>query len=329
VVQLPRDWLGPREDLVPFGRRARGDGSDTPPKDERAAEDREPQVGPPVDDLVLSAEDFWGEGSAAVQNALQGPARRDPVSHAEADVPSLDEPRRLASAFAAARTRHHERKRTSRNWQRRLPRSARWRRWSERTVDPSRTKQTRDRLERVPVSLRASPHIGAAMLSAVGLLLGVWFIASAGGPSPRTSILPSRNPTIALRAGVSPFDLGEAAVAATRHHGSSHGRAQRARHVVKHNHPAPRSSGVAATPVRAVNALPSTPSVSGTSSSGVSGSSGSGGSGSGGGSGPVSSSGSGSGAGSGSGGSGGGSGGGSPPAGPVGPGAAFGPGHLG
>jgi hypothetical protein len=50
VVQLPaRDWLGPREELVPVGPSRR---SDSPPR----------------------ADDFWSEDSAALQDALQPPA---------------------------------------------------------------------------------------------------------------------------------------------------------------------------------------------------------------------------------------------------------------
>ncbi len=57
VVRLPRDWLGPREDLVPFGPRA-------------VSLDRD--AAPP------SAEDFWGEGAAAIHDALQPPANAHP-----------------------------------------------------------------------------------------------------------------------------------------------------------------------------------------------------------------------------------------------------------
>jgi len=53
VVRLPRDWLGPREELVPFGPRA-------------SSEDTE--------ELPPSAEDFWGERSAAIHDALEAPA---------------------------------------------------------------------------------------------------------------------------------------------------------------------------------------------------------------------------------------------------------------
>jgi hypothetical protein len=60
VVRLPRDWLGPREELVPFGPRA-------------SSEDTE--------ELPPSAEDFWGERSAAIHDALEAPAdaARGPV----------------------------------------------------------------------------------------------------------------------------------------------------------------------------------------------------------------------------------------------------------
>jgi len=60
VVRLPRDWLGPREELVPFGpRSASVEGHEPPPN----PEDRPP-----------SPADFWGEQSAAIQSALEAPA---------------------------------------------------------------------------------------------------------------------------------------------------------------------------------------------------------------------------------------------------------------
>ena len=55
VVRLPTDWLGSRDELVPIGRPDRTD-------------DAEPDVAMPP-----AAEDFWGEASAAVQDALQAP----------------------------------------------------------------------------------------------------------------------------------------------------------------------------------------------------------------------------------------------------------------
>lgn len=58
IVRLPRDWLGPRDELVPFGpRSAPPEANETPP----------------------SPSDFWGEQSAELQSALRGPAvREDP-----------------------------------------------------------------------------------------------------------------------------------------------------------------------------------------------------------------------------------------------------------
>ena len=59
VIRLPRDWLGPREELVPFG---------ISPAPEDVAD---------LDSTVtLPASDFWGEESAAVQHALPAPAGR-------------------------------------------------------------------------------------------------------------------------------------------------------------------------------------------------------------------------------------------------------------
>lgn len=57
VFRLPVDWLGPREDLVPVGPRA----------DAAAAAADEATADPPL----RAASDFWGEDSAAVQDAWQ------------------------------------------------------------------------------------------------------------------------------------------------------------------------------------------------------------------------------------------------------------------
>ena len=64
VVRLPRDWLGPRDELVPFGVDRLDDPGDS--------------AAPP------SAADFWGERAGAVQDVLQGPTpgqRFQPAEH--------------------------------------------------------------------------------------------------------------------------------------------------------------------------------------------------------------------------------------------------------
>ncbi len=74
VVRLPRDWIGPREELVPFGPRAwetDDEAVDAPGIDEAATDSTGHAAAP-------SAEDFWGEHSAAVQDVLQGPPPLDP-----------------------------------------------------------------------------------------------------------------------------------------------------------------------------------------------------------------------------------------------------------
>ena len=58
VVLFPRDWLGPRDELIPIGR---------PP--ERSANGQAGDGEP-----APTADDFWSEGSAAVQSALRAPA---------------------------------------------------------------------------------------------------------------------------------------------------------------------------------------------------------------------------------------------------------------
>jgi hypothetical protein len=58
VVRLPRDWLGPRDELIPFGPSADGaaDSASTP-----------------------TADDFWGEDSSSIQTALEAPAFVNPA----------------------------------------------------------------------------------------------------------------------------------------------------------------------------------------------------------------------------------------------------------
>lgn len=58
VVRLPRDWLGPREELVPIGPRARAA--------ERTDDD-------PADAQPPTAASFWGEDSGSLQAPMQAP----------------------------------------------------------------------------------------------------------------------------------------------------------------------------------------------------------------------------------------------------------------
>jgi hypothetical protein len=57
VVRLPRDWLGPRDELIPFGP---------------SADSADDSVPPPT------ADDFWGEDSSSIQTAVEAPASVDP-----------------------------------------------------------------------------------------------------------------------------------------------------------------------------------------------------------------------------------------------------------
>ena len=74
VVHFPGDWFGPREDLVPFGPRVSEAGS--------AAEDQ-PRVPEPT---PVRAEDFWGEQSWSMHDAMAGPGAVEPVSEPAAPV---------------------------------------------------------------------------------------------------------------------------------------------------------------------------------------------------------------------------------------------------
>jgi len=69
VVRLPRDWLGPRDELVPIGASAR------PVEPDRR------------DGLPPTADDFWSEQSASVHGAIQGPGlQREPTAHARPEA---------------------------------------------------------------------------------------------------------------------------------------------------------------------------------------------------------------------------------------------------
>jgi hypothetical protein len=58
VVRLPRDWLGPREELVPLeGTTGAAASAGAPPR----------------------ADDFWGEDSASLQDAWQAPGETGPA----------------------------------------------------------------------------------------------------------------------------------------------------------------------------------------------------------------------------------------------------------
>jgi hypothetical protein len=66
VVRLG-DWIGPREDLVPLGRRAPRSDADWTAEEDSPTTSAVPEAPP-------SASDFWGERSAAIHHAVQGPS---------------------------------------------------------------------------------------------------------------------------------------------------------------------------------------------------------------------------------------------------------------
>ncbi len=80
VIRLPRDWLGPREDLVPFGRAT------PPPTDPAPPELAAPELA--ATELATatptSADDFWGgEAAAGLHDVVQTPHDSEqPAAHA-------------------------------------------------------------------------------------------------------------------------------------------------------------------------------------------------------------------------------------------------------
>jgi hypothetical protein len=95
VVRLPRDWLGPREELVPIGSRAH---AAQPPDDT------------PAESMPPTAASFWDEDSGALQAPMQasadawsgqwGPAPAEPPTQPERRVGHFA-PRRRAHVAAA------------------------------------------------------------------------------------------------------------------------------------------------------------------------------------------------------------------------------------
>jgi hypothetical protein len=70
VVRLPRDWVGPLEELVPIGPRARARARESQAQPERGDDSgSSPERG----EGIHEASDFWGEGSADLHHAIQGP----------------------------------------------------------------------------------------------------------------------------------------------------------------------------------------------------------------------------------------------------------------
>jgi hypothetical protein len=99
VVRLPRDWLGPRDELVPFGPSAVPD----PPEVESEAG---APPGAHDDPVPVSPADFWGEHAAALHDALEerdGGVAKRVASRAWAMLPFARRRRpAIAAGFALA-----------------------------------------------------------------------------------------------------------------------------------------------------------------------------------------------------------------------------------
>jgi hypothetical protein len=80
VVRLPRDWLGPREELVPFSQP-------TPPLAE-----------PELD--AFAPNDFWGERAAAIHSVVQAPEDDAPEDPRGAESEKVRSGRRRLAAAA-------------------------------------------------------------------------------------------------------------------------------------------------------------------------------------------------------------------------------------
>jgi len=90
VVRLPRDWLGPREELVPFGPEDRARAREARAAGGLVAAPSSPAGEVPTADLYAdtppAATDFWSEDSAALHDAIQGPGAQSLPDSAQAPV---------------------------------------------------------------------------------------------------------------------------------------------------------------------------------------------------------------------------------------------------
>lgn len=113
VVRIRRDWFGPREELVPFGPSAPEDPPASQPeegvprlRDVAASPDAAQAIPPPV-----RADDFWGEDSASIQNAMRAPEAVGPERvEAEKVEPEKVEAETLGAETLGAETVEPERR---------------------------------------------------------------------------------------------------------------------------------------------------------------------------------------------------------------------------
>jgi hypothetical protein len=87
VVHFPRDWFGPTEDLVPFGPRA----------SQAGVVDLEPPA-------PVRPDDFWGEDSASIHDALRAPGAPEPAPIV-VEIAAPPQPRLRSHFVSRARAR--------------------------------------------------------------------------------------------------------------------------------------------------------------------------------------------------------------------------------
>jgi hypothetical protein len=162
VVRLPRDWLGPREELVPFGAEAsdageadlaedelgpaaarlqqrRGNPTGAPERDRPRLRSLDHNSAPPeapvpqADGLVSppSASDFWSEHSEVIHDALQGPTPTiiEPQRGDAGERPEQSAAAAIHSVVPAGPAIRPQRGPTKER--------GRWRRWAHNVSGPS------------------------------------------------------------------------------------------------------------------------------------------------------------------------------------------------
>jgi hypothetical protein len=192
VVRLPRDWLGPRDELVPFGPAARR--AEAAARSAAAARDELELAPRPVSAEAwdCTQDDFWGGDLAAIPKPVVGP-RPDKAQPAPdvIDPGSPAQPGGVCDADAARSAREPAPSPAVASYS---PRAG------ARFVEPIHT-AGRPRRHATP-RLALPPTRAAAMAaSVVAAALGATALVSLGGAGPRARVQqPSAAPALASAA---------------------------------------------------------------------------------------------------------------------------------
>lgn len=105
VLRFPRDWFGSVDDLAPVGTSPRGAEVLKLGREPRPPEPAGASINAADLHAVATADDFWGEGSASLQHAVQPPRRRA-ADRVAAATPGREWPAARSAVGHRPRHRH-------------------------------------------------------------------------------------------------------------------------------------------------------------------------------------------------------------------------------